>query len=506
MPKGTGTILAMRGIGKRFGDVKALDDVGFDLRAGEIHALLGVNGAGKSTLIKILSGIYAKDEGVIEIAGQPLDLGSPRAAIEAGIAVVQQHPELVGDLTGAENIFLGNEDARPGLFRRIDRGALRDRAEALLSRFPIEIDLGAPVAEMPAVDREIVAILHALRLENTRILILDEPTSTLTEREKASLFEMMRMLRGRGIAIIYITHRLEEVYEIADRFTVFRGGRNVACHTLVEARERRISIPNLMLDSKTGLTFPPKSDRSDGAVVLEARGLSCDGLFRDVSFTAREGEILGIFGLVGSGVDELSKALFGALRSDAGEIRLEGRPIRPRSPAEALRAGIFLVPGDRRTEGLTLDKNVIFNTTLANLDRASRGGMLRFGRNRRAARELATKVDLQPMRLDRDLRGFSGGNQQKVVIAKGLFRQARCYIFVEPTVGVDIGARSKIYRLMREISERAAVIVISSDCDEVHGIADQTLALYKGSPIGAPDRATTRDHLLHAGIMGSMAA
>lgn len=494
-----GKVLTMRGIEKRFGDVKALDNVDFDLEAGEIHALLGVNGAGKSTLIKILSGVYVKDAGDIQIGGQAYDLGSPRAAIAAGIAVVQQHPELVGDLTGAENIFLGHESARPGLFSRIDRRGLLARAQALLSRFPIDIDLTRPVGDMPAVDREIVAILHALRLENARILILDEPTSTLTEREKASLFTMMGMLKARGIAIIYITHRLEEVFEIADRFTVFRGGSNVACHSVAEARRQAISIPNLMLDSKTGLTFPPKSTTA-GEVVLDVRGLSSPH-FSDVTFTAHKGQITGIFGLVGSGVDELSKALFGALPSQ-GDICLKGQVLRLRSPAEALRAGIFLVPGDRRSEGLTLGSDVTFNTTLAHLGRASSLGLLRFGANRRAARDLAQKVDLQPMRLDRALRGFSGGNQQKVVIAKGLFAQAQCYIFVEPTVGVDIGARSKIYGLMREIAKDAAVIVISSDCDEVHGVSDKVLALYKGRPIAA----ITRDELLHAGIMGDMAA
>ncbi|MDB6454081.1 sugar ABC transporter ATP-binding protein [Falsirhodobacter sp. 20TX0035] len=506
MAEGTRTVLDMRGIEKRFGDVKALDNVGFNLIAGEIHALLGVNGAGKSTLIKILSGVYTKDEGRIEIGGEAFDLGSPRAAIEAGIAVVQQHPELVGDLSGAENIYLGHEGTRPGLFARIDRSDLAARAEALLARFPIDVDLSRRVADMPAVDREIVAILHALRLENARILILDEPTSTLTEREKASLFAMMRMLKAAGIAIIYITHRLEEVYEIADRFTVFRGGRNVACHTVAEAQATGLSIPNLMLGTGGGLAFPPRATTPAGAPVLAVDGLSCDGMFRDVSFTACKGEILGIFGLVGSGVDELSKALFGVFRPDRGQIRLHGKPVTLRSPAQALRSGIFLVPGDRRTEGLTLDENVIFNTTVANLGRASFGGLLRFGANRRHTRALAEKVDLQPMRLDRTLRGFSGGNQQKVVIAKGLYRQAQAYIFVEPTVGVDIGARTKIYALMREIARDAAVIVISSDCDEVHGVADRTLALYKGAPVGSASRDTSRDHLLHAGIMGGIAA
>ncbi len=500
----TGVILAMRGIRKRFGDVNALEDVDFCLREGEVHALLGINGAGKSTLIKILSGVYTKDAGSIGIAGQSYELGSPRAAIEAGVAVVQQHPELVGDLTGAENIFLGHEGRRPGLFSRINRRDIAARAEAMLARFPIDIDLGRKVSDMPAVDREIVAILHALRLEKARILILDEPTSTLTEREKASLFSMMRTLKAAGIAIIYITHRLEEVFEIADGFTVFRGGRNVATHTVAEARAKKISIPNLMLDSDKGLTFPPRSETDDGEIVLEARALRAEGLFRDVSFTARKGEILGIFGLVGSGVDELSKALFGVVTPDGGEIRLKGQPVRFRSAAQALKAGIFLVPGDRRTEGLAMNEDVVFNTTLANLDRASLGGLLRFRDNRKQSAALAAKVDLQPPKLDRPLRGFSGGNQQKVVIAKGLYRQAGAYIFVEPTVGVDIGARSKIYSLMREISREAAVIVISSDCDEVHGVADRTLALYKGRPIGVPDRTTTRDQLLSAGIMGEM--
>ena len=501
-----GTLLRMRGIEKQFGDVKALDNVDFELEAGEIHALLGVNGAGKSTLIKILSGVYQKDGGTIEIGGEGHELGSPRAAIEAGVAVVQQHPELVEDISGAENLFLVHEGARPGLFSRINRADIARRANQLLSRFPIEIDLARKVADMPAVDRELVAILHALRMENTRILILDEPTSTLTEREKASLFSMMRSLKEAGIAIIYITHRLEEVFEIADRFTVFRGGRNVACFTASEAQEKNISIPNLLLNSEHGLTFPPRSEREDGDVVLEARGLAADGLFRDVTFSARKGEILGIFGLVGSGVDELSKALFGIIQPNGGEIAFDGKVTRFRSAAQALRAGIFLVPGDRRAEGLAMDHDVIFNTTLANLGRASVAGLLRFGENRRQTAALAQEVDLQPQRLDRALRGFSGGNQQKVVVAKGLYRQAKAYIFVEPTVGVDIGARSKIYALMREISKEAAVIVISSDCDEVHGIADRTVALYKGAPVGAPGRHNTRDQLLSAGIMGKVAA
>ncbi len=496
------SVLTAAGIDKRFGDVVALDRVDFDLRAGEIHALLGVNGAGKSTLIKILSGVYAKEGGTIAIDGLAVELGTPRAAIEAGVAVVQQHPELVPDLSGAENIFLGQESRRPGLFRRVDSGNIAARAARLLQRFPIRIDLGQRLGDMPPVEREIVAILHALRLEDARILILDEPTSTLTEREKSSLFAMMRTLQASGIAIIYITHRLEEVFEIADRFTVFRGGRNVATMSVAEARTARVSIPNLMLNETAGETYPPHGEKADGDVLLEARDLGCDGMFANISFKARRGEILGIFGLVGSGVDELSKVLFGATAADEGDILLHGCRLRLRSPADALAHGIFLVPGDRRHEGLTMEEDVVFNMTLSNLGRASRAGFMRAGTNRQMARSLMEKVDLQPMRLGRALRGFSGGNQQKVVIAKGLYRRADVYIFVEPTIGVDIGARAKIYGLMRELAGNAAVIVMSSDCDEVYGVADRTIALYKGSPIGQPARDVPRDQLLHAGIMG----
>ncbi|MBP2551714.1 ABC-type sugar transport system ATPase subunit [Neorhizobium galegae] len=499
-------ILDMKGIEKQFGVVKALDNADFSLEAGEIHALLGINGAGKSTLIKILSGVYTKDAGEIAIAGESVEIGTPAAAIACGIASVQQHPELVDDFTGIENIFLGQEAPQPGLGRRVDRRALKLQAEQLLKRFPIEIDLEVRVGEMPAVDREIVAILHALSREHIRILILDEPTSTLTEREKTSLFHLMRQLKAAGIAIIYITHRLEEVFEISDRFTVFRAGRRVATLTCHEARTSNISIPELMLDEKPGDIFPPKAKSAAGEALLDVRGLSRHGLFSDVSFTLRRGEILGIFGLVGSGADELSKALFGVIRPDAGTLTVKGKQVTLKDPHDALRRGIFLVPGDRRTEGLTLSRDVIFNMTLAHLGKASiLGGLLRFGSNRKASAGLAKRVALHPMTLDRPVSAFSGGNQQKIVIAKGLYRDADIYIFVEPTVGVDIGARATLYALMRELSAHAGVLVISSDCDEVHGVADRMIALYRGRPVFVPDQRPSRDQLLTAGIMGARA-
>jgi len=499
-------VLRMRAISKQFGPVKALDGVDFDLERGEIHALLGVNGAGKSTLVKILSGLYVKDAGQIEIDGRAVEFASPRDAIDNGIATVQQHPEMVPALSGFENVYLGREQAKMRLFQRIDRDAMRRRARELVRQFGIEVELDRPTREMASVDREVVAVLHALTRDDIAMLILDEPTSILTEREKASLFRLMRALKAAGIAIIYITHRLEEVFEIADRFTIFRGGRNVGTFRASEAALNSISLAELMLGEKTSALYPPRAG-APGDVLLEIRQLSQMGAFHDVTIQARRGEILGIFGLVGSGMDELSKVLFGVSAPTGGELHLCGRRIHLSGPREALRRGIFLVPGDRRTEGLTLTRDVTFNITLANLRRASSlGGIMRLVANRHASAALADRVALQPPQLTRDAQTFSGGNQQKIVIAKGLYTEAQVYIFVEPTVGVDIGARAKVYALIRELAEKAAVIVMSSDCEEIAGLSDRVIALYKGRITYGPAADAVRsDELLMAGIMGKPA-
>ena len=498
-------VLRMIGIEKQFGPVKALDNVDFDLQAGEIHALLGTNGAGKSTLVKIMSGVYLKDAGRMEVRGRDVAFAGPRDAIENGVAAVQQHPELVPGLSGYENIYLGREQQARGLFRRFNRRALKTRADDLLRRFPIGIDLSRDVGSMAAVDREVVAVLHALTRDDIAILILDEPTSTLTEREKAMLFRLMRALKEASIAIVYITHRLEEVFEIADRFTIFRGGRSVGTMTVAEARRRDVSLPEMMLGEKAGDLYPERHSQP-GETLIEARGLTLDGAFTNIDLIARRGEVLGLFGLVGSGIDELSKALFGVLRPDSGEILIRGRKTTLRSAQDALRNGIFLVPGDRRTEGLTLTRDVCFNMTLANLKRAAGiGWLMRARAERRNGADLAEQVALNPPILARNAGLFSGGNQQKIVIAKGLYAQAEIYIFVEPTVGVDIGARAKLYALIRELSQTKAVIVMSSDADEVFGLADRVVALYKGGLAYEAEAGTsTREQLLEAGIMANL--
>jgi ribose transport system ATP-binding protein len=497
-------ILRMTGIDKRFGPVTALSSVDFSLEHGEIHALLGVNGAGKSTLVKILSGVYVKDAGVIEIDGERVEIGSPADAIDRGVASVQQHPEMIGDLSGYENIFLGQEGSKPGLFRRFDRSGMARRAAALLARFPVDADLAAPVSRLSSVAKEIVAVLHALLRNDAKILILDEPTSTLTTVEKVQLFAMMRALKAAGVAIVYITHRLEEVFEIADRFTVFRNGKNVGTYASAEASRRKISIPRLMLEGDLGDLYPAKLSDVPRETLLEVYELARRNEFAGVSFELRRGEILGVFGLVGSGIEELAKTLFGALQPDGGEIRLRGRLVKFQGPRDALRRGLFLVPGDRRSEGLVMSRNVTFNATLAHLQRASwLGGLLKFRDNRREIASLAADLELRPPHLWRAAAAFSGGNQQKIVVAKGLFRQAEVYLVVEPTIGVDVGARARLYALLRKLSESAGVLVLSSDCDEVFGLGDRVMALYKGRVVCEPKRGATRDELLAAGISGA---
>jgi len=500
-------VLEMTDIRKRFGSTLALDGVDFEVEAGEVHALLGVNGAGKSTLVKIISGLYQLDSGQVRIDGRDVSIQSPTDAIDAGIATVQQHPELVGSLSGVENIFLGQEGDNRGLLKRIDRKSMAEKAQKLLTRFPIDIDLSVRVDRMEAVERETVAILHALKQDHIKLLILDEPTSTLTYKEAGKLFEVMRALKRSGIGIIFITHRLDEVFQVADRFTVFRDGRKVAPLGTGDGTHSETSISKLMLQRDMAALYPakPGDGEADSDVLLEVKNLSLDNAFQDINLTLRRGEIVGGFGLVGSGIERLAGTLFGDEQPSSGEILLKGQRVSFADPKDALRRGVFLVPGDRKTEGLTLTKDVAFNATLANLGRASYwGGLLRRRRNERTVANILHDLELRPPQLWRKASEFSGGNQQKIVLAKGLFRQADIYIFLEPTIGVDIGARSKLYALMRELSANAAVLVLSSDFDEVFGVADRVFALYRGQMSIPPSRDITRDRVLAGGLMGSV--
>ena len=471
--------LTMEGIKKEFPGVRALDGVDFFLKPGEVHALLGINGAGKSTLIKILSGVYTKDEGIISLDEHQIEINSPQDALKHGIATVYQDPQMIPSFTGYENIFLGFETDKKGTFTTIDRKKLNEKAERILERFPVEIDLTAPVSQLTAVEQEIIAILRALSREMS-VLVLDEPTSILTETEKQVLFGLIRALRQQGVSVIYISHRLEEIYQIADRLTIIRDGRNVATLSAKDTAGDHMAIAELMLGEKMDHVYPDKG-KDFGEEILAVQGLSLEDRFKDVSFAARKGEILGIFGLVGSGAEELAKVIFGLFPSTMGKILIHGNEVRFRSAREAIQNGMFLIPGDRRVEGLIDVQPVSFNISLAGLKRiANFLGLVRRNQEKRDTYALVKQLALNPPNVNLKVSFLSGGNQQKVVICKGLFAEAEIYIFLEPTAGVDVGAKAGIYSLIRELSQEAAVILISSDCEEIAGVCDRVMTLFKG--------------------------
>jgi ABC-type sugar transport system ATPase subunit len=469
----------MKGIKKEFPGVKALDGVDFYLKPGEVHALLGINGAGKSTLIKILSGVYTKDKGTIFLDGNQIEINSPQDAMDHGIATVYQDPQMIPSFTGYENIFLGFETEGKGTFTRIDRKKLHEKAERILERFPVDIDLTRPVLQLTAVEQEIIAILRALSREMS-VLVLDEPTSILTENEKQVLFGLIHVLKKQAVSIIYISHRLEEIYQVVDRLTIIRDGRNVATLKAKDKDADHMAIAELMLGEKMDQIYPAKGKVS-GEEILSVNGLSLEGRFQDVSFAASKGEILGIFGLVGSGTEELAKVLFGLFPSTKGKIQIHGGEIRFRSAREAIQNGIFLIPGDRRVEGLIDVQPISFNISLASLKRiANFLGLVRRKQEKRETYALVEQLALTPPDVNLKVSFLSGGNQQKVVICKGLFAEAEIYIFFEPTAGVDVGTKTGIYSLIRELSKGAVVILISSDCEEVAGVCDRVMTMFKG--------------------------
>ncbi len=494
--------LEMQGIVKEFPGVKALDGAELKLMPGKVHALLGINGAGKSTIIKILSGVYQKDAGDMFLDGKKIKITSPQAAIDHGIATVYQDPNMIPSFTGYENIYLGFESDKKGLFPRINRKKLKQKAEELLKRFSVKIDLNVPVAQLSAVERETIAILRALSREMS-ILVLDEPTSILTEKETNTLFELIKTLKQQDIAIVYITHHLEEVEQIADQFTIFRDGKSIATLDVKEHGADHKKIAELML-GKTMTSIYPDKTFQPGETCLSVQELGLNEKFKNISFKARKGEVLGVFGLVGSGIDELGKVLFGIFPKDEGVIEIKGRPVNMKSAADAIKNGILLVPGDRRQEGLIGDEPVRFNVSISNLNRISgKTGLIKAKEEASSVQSLVETLEVAPSDISIEVSLLSGGNQQKVVIAKTLFAEGDVYIFQEPTVGVDVGAKSGIYKLIRELSNDKAVIVISSDCEEIFGNCDRVIVMYKGEPVMAKNMEDTQlDELLLFGVKG----
>lgn len=486
-------LVRMRGITKRFPGVHALKSVDFDIRPGEVHALMGENGAGKSTLMKCLSGVYQPDEGVIEVAGQPSRITGPREAQRLGISIIHQELMLMGHLTAAQNIFIGREPRKR--FGLLDEAALNAAAAAQFAQMRVAIDPTTRVETMSVARQQMTEIAKALSYRS-RVLIMDEPTAALTDQEITELFAIIRQLRAEGVGIVYISHRMDEIQQIADRITVMRDGAHVGT---VPARETPMSkIISMMVGRELEDSRPPIPDLSAAPMALEVRGLRRGGLVRDVSFDLRRGEILGFAGLMGAGRTEVARAIFGADRPEAGQIRVQGREVTIRSPSDAVRAGIGYLSEDRKHQGLALGMDVRANIGLATMqDHADRFGRIDEAALEQAAQRYIASLGIRTPSDRQEVRLLSGGNQQKVVIAKWLLRDSEILIFDEPTRGIDIGAKSEIYRLLTGLAaEGKAIIVISSELPELLRLSHRIAVMCEGRLTGILPGTTTQEEIM----------
>ena len=461
-------------VSKRFGATQALVDVSLDLRSGEVHALVGENGAGKSTVVKLLAGVHQPDDGSVAVNGETVVIHGPAHSRELGIAVVHQEPRLFPDLSVAENVFLGH--APLSRFRTVDWGGMRRATVALFAELDVTIDASAPVRGLAMADQQLIEIAKALSLD-ARVLILDEPTASLSAHEVDRLFSIVRRLRARGVEILFVSHRLDEVFELSDRVTVLRDGHHVV--TKATADLTTADLVRHMVGR--AVTLYPTVEKPVGDVLLEVSGLSRSGVFHDITFAVRAGEVVGLAGLVGAGRTEVARVLFGLDHRDEGDVRLAGRPVSFSSPSEALRAGLAYLPEDRHQEGLVLDFSIAQNVTLPILPRLFPHLLMRPSVERRVADGYAERFDVRMTGVDQLAGALSGGNQQKVVLAKWLATTPQVLILDEPTRGIDIGAKVEVHQIIAELAARGlAIILISSDLPEVLAMSDRIIVLHEG--------------------------
>lgn len=491
-------LLSLAGVSKRFPGVVALDRVGLDVRAGEVLALVGENGAGKSTLVKILTGLYRPDEGEVRIGGRPVSFASPRDAWAAGITAIHQETVMFEELTVAENIFMGHHPLAAGAM--VDWRTIRQRTAELLDRLDVRLSPTARVKDLSVAQKHVVEIARALS-HDARIVIMDEPTAALSQREIGDLFRVVRQLKAQGKGIVFISHKFEEIFAIADRYTVLRDGRFIGAGAIAEVdRDRLIAM---MVGRRLDQVFP-KRQVALGEIVLEVEGLSHETEFDDINFTLRRGEILGFYGLVGAGRTEAMQALFGITPRSCGRIRVKGREVRIRSPREAIAAGIVYVPEDRQAQGAILSMPISENVTLPLLDRICRGWILRRGVELAVARDYGTRLSVRAAHWQQPVEELSGGNQQKIVIAKWLATRPDVIILDEPTKGIDVGSKAAVHDLMGEFVEQGmAVILVSSELPEVMGLADRIVVMHEGRIRRVFDRDETDAQAIVAAAMGA---
>ena len=491
-------ILELEGICKTFPGVRALDQVRFDVNAGEVHALLGENGAGKSTLIKIVSGVYRPDSGTIHVDGQPVSFSNPREAQERGVSTIYQELSLYPELSVAENIFIGH--APRNSLRMVDWNAMYAGAREVLASLNIhDMDVRRKVGTMNVGNRQRVEIAKALS-QKARILIMDEPTAALTEADVERLFGIVRLLRERGVGIVYITHRLNEVFELANRVTVLRDGQYVGTKLVSETREA--DLISMMVGRTIDQMFP-KLEAEIGAPVLEVRELSRRPNPRSVSMMVRAGEIVGLAGLVGSGRSELAQVIFGIAPAESGQILIEGKAVQIRNPGQAMNLGIAYVPEDRGTQGLIKQMRIRENVSLAVLRHLVHGIFIDNAGEKTLAEESIQQLNIRAYSVNQVVNKLSGGNQQKVVLGKWLACKPQLLIMDEPTRGIDVGAKAEIHRMMSTLAQQGlAIIMISSELPEIMGMSDRILVMREGRLVAEFDRAEATQERIAAAMMG----
>ncbi|QTE28709.1 sugar ABC transporter ATP-binding protein [Pengzhenrongella sicca] len=497
-------LLSMHGIVKQFPGARALDGVDLEIRAGEVHCVLGQNGAGKSTLIKILAGAHQPDEGEIRIDGTPVTIANPVAALRLGVATMYQELDVVDGLSVAENVFLGHEVAVAGFSQR---RAARQRTRALLRRLGHDdISPQREVGRLSAAGKQIVSMARALS-RDARVIIMDEPSAVLDSEEVANLFRVVRELTASGVAVVYISHRLEEIRQIGDRITVLKDGRTVATG-LAAASTPTADLIRLMTGRTVEHAFPVRPPVApDAERLLRVEGLGLRGVFADVDFEVRAGEVVGLAGLVGSGRSEILETVFGARRATSGQVLVSGTRVRPGSVPAAVAAGLGLCPEERKSQGLLLDEPVYRNVTLSAFARFARASFLDEAGEREAARAQIEALDLRPADPDRSARTLSGGNQQKVLLARWLVHGCTVLLLDEPTRGVDVGARAEIYALIRDLAASgAAVVVVSSEIEEVLGLSDRVLVVSEGRVVHAGPATEIDEHRVLDLVMEGMPA
>lgn len=470
-------ILTLKNITKEFPGVKALDDVTINIERGTIHGLVGENGAGKSTLIKVLAGIYQPNKGEIILDGKPCRFNSPIEARRAGISVVHQEIKLAEPLSVAENMFLGNVQLKNGL---VDWKGMRRRAREIVEDLGMDIDINAQVSSLTVAKKQIVEIMHAIN-NNSRILIMDEPSAVLTDRELEVMFRIVKQLRDEGITIIYISHRLDEIFGLCSNVSVLRDG----CHidTIPVASVDRQGLINMMVGREMGQEYP-KEVGNVGGTILEVKNLS-RSILQDISFEVKSGEVFGISGLVGAGRTELARAILGIDKPESGEVYVRGKKVHYRTFADAIRDGLGLIPEDRKLQGLVQIMSVKRNTTLVNMKRVLRAGVISSSLEEKLSKEYADKLHVVTPSMETEVQYLSGGNQQKVVIAKWLFQNSEILFLDEPTRGIDVGAKAEIYRLINRMAkEGKTIIMISSEMPELLGMCDRIMVMHEGHKMG----------------------